>query len=38
MQVPGATNEAKFKYKVTQAPNPTTGANIALEVTGKVRN
>ena len=38
VQVPGATTEAKFKYKVTQAPNPTTGANIALEVTGKVRN
>lgn len=38
VQVPGTANEAKFKYTVTQAPNPTTGANIALEVTGKVRN
>lgn len=36
--VPGAANEGTFKYKVTQQPNPTTGANIAIEVTGKVRN
>lgn len=38
VKVPGTVNEATFKYKVTQAPNATTGANIGLEVTGKVRN
>lgn len=35
--VAGTPNDAKYQYKVTQSPNPTTGANIVLEVTGKVR-
>ncbi len=38
VQVPGAANEAKFKYKVTQPPSAITGANIAIEVTAQVRN
>jgi hypothetical protein len=37
VSVPGSPNAGQFKYKVTQQPNPSTGANIALEVTGKVR-
>lgn len=38
VSVPGASNEGTFQYRVSQVPSPSTGANIALEVTGKVRN